>query len=900
MKKKVVKITTLVLVLLAAIVVAVPFLLENKIGDLLKDKVNLSINGTFDFSEARLSLVRSFPNAELRIQDAYLINKAPFEGDTLFSAGEVLLTMSVFELFKDPKDPFQIKKFTLDKATIAVKVDAEENANYDIVMAAEEVSDPTASENAFSLDLQEYAVTNTRITYQDLTSGTLLDVSGINHTGSGDLSAASSELETTTTALVSLTVNNTEYISKSQVALRATLGMNLEESTYTFLKNEGKINQLPLVFDGYVKINEENQEMDIHFETPSSDFNNFLAVLPESYVQEMAEITTSGNFMVEGTIKGILDDVHIPMMNITMQSENAAVKYASMPKTIDNIVINAAVINTSGLAKDTYMVINKGAFSIDEDQFSVDAKIADLLGNTKVDANMQAQMNLANIAKAYPMDGATNLKGNLKGSISTHFDMASIEKKQYQNTQTSGQLSVGNFEVTTEQFKHPIILNSLVIDFKPARVSVREMNGKMGDTDFKITGAINNLLGFLFNKENVEGNFTMVSNTFAVNDFMVDESRVDTTSETSEAIKIPSFLECAIQAQANTVIYDDLALQEVKGLLTIKDETVTVSELTSSLFQGKLAVNGMVSTKNERPAFEMNLGASEFKIGEAFASLELFQILAPAAKALRGTMNTDIKIAGDLKNDFTLDFATITGNVLAELFGTELNPERAQIVSALSNQLQFIKPENVKLDRLKTALSFENGRVQVKPFTVNYQDIAITVSGSHSFDQQLNYTATLDVPAKYLGSEVTTLIAKIDEKELQNLTIPITATIGGMYASPKVQTDLTSGIKSLTTQLVAIQKQKMLAKGKEKASDIIGNVLSGKSKTSDTLGSQTATKNGVQGVLGSILGNTQKQDTVAQDTTTVKKDVVKESAKSILGGLLRKKKQDTVPKDTIN
>jgi hypothetical protein len=857
MKKKVVKITTLVLVLLAAIVVAVPFLLENKIGDLLKDKVNLSINGTFDFSEARLSLVRSFPNAELRIQDAYLINKAPFEGDTLFSAGEVLLTMSVFELFKDPKDPFQIKKFTLDKATIAVKVDAEENANYDIVMAAEEVSDPTASENAFSLDLQEYAVTNTRITYQDLTSGILLDVSGINHTGSGDLSAASSELETTTTALVSLTVNNTEYISKSQVALRATLGMNLEESTYTFLKNEGKINQLPLVFDGYVKINEENQEMDIHFATPSSDFNNFLAVLPESYVQEMAEITTSGNFMVEGTIKGILDDVHIPMMNITMQSENAAVKYASMPKTIDNIVINAAVINTSGLAKDTYMVINKGAFSIDEDQFSVDAKIADLLGNTKVDANMQAQMNLANIAKAYPMDGATNLKGNLKGSISTHFDMASIEKKQYQNTQTSGQLSVGNFEVTTEQFKHPIILNSLVIDFKPARVSVREMNGKMGDTDFKITGAINNLLGFLFNKENVEGNFTMVSNTFAVNDFMVDESRVDTTSETSEAIKIPSFLECAIQAQANTVIYDDLALQEVKGLLTIKDETVTVSELTSSLFQGKLAVNGMVSTKNERPAFEMNLGASEFKIGEAFASLELFQILAPAAKALRGTMNTDIKIAGDLKNDFTLDFATITGNVLAELFGTELNPERAQIVSALSNQLQFIKPENVKLDRLKTA-------------------------------------------AKYLGSEVTTLIAKIDEKELQNLTIPITATIGGMYASPKVQTDLTSGIKSLTTQLVAIQKQKMLAKGKEKASDIIGNVLSGKSKTSDTLGSQTATKNGVQGVLGSILGNTQKQDTVAQDTTTVKKDVVKESAKSILGGLLRKKKQDTVPKDTIN
>jgi hypothetical protein len=350
-------------------------------------------------------------------------------------------------------------------------------------------------------------------------------------------------------------------------------------------------------------------------------------------------------------------------------------------------------------------------------------------------------------------------------------------------------------------------------------------------------------------------------------------------------------------------VYDDLALQEVKGLLTIKDETVTISELTSSLFQGKLAVNGTVSTKNEQPSFEMNLGASDFRIGEAFTSLELFQMLAPAAKALTGTMNTEIKIAGDLNNDFTLNFNTITGNVLAELFGTELKPEQAQIVSALSNQLQFIKTENIKLDGLKTALSFENGQVKVKPFTVNYQDIDITVNGSHSFDQQLNYTATFNVPAKYLGIEVNTLIAKIDEEELQNLTVPITATIGGVYTSPKVQTDLTSGIKNVTSQLVAIQKQKMMAKGQEKATDLIGSVLSGKSKTSDTLGSQSDTQKGVEGVLGTILGKSaQKQDSVSQDTTTAaKKDVVKESAKSILGGLLRKKKKDTTtPKDTIN
>ncbi|MBT8264489.1 MAG: AsmA family protein, partial [Muriicola sp.] len=407
MKKKVVKITALVLVLLIGALLAIPVVLENKIGDLLKDKVNQSINGTFGFSEAKLSLIASFPNAELNIQDAYLINSAPFEGDTLFSARSLSLTMSVFELFNDAKDPLRIKRLGLDTAIVTVKVDADENANYDIATSAEGTSDPTESENAFSLELQEYALTNSKITYQDLTSETYLEVSEIDHVGSGDLSSTSSELETTTNALLSLVLDSTNYINKNPIELRATLGINLQENTYTFLKNEATINRLPLVFDGFVKINEENQEMDIHFSTPSSDFNNFLAVLPETYAKEMADVTTTGNFEVEGTIKGILDDAHIPMLNITVQSENASLKYASMPKTIDNIVINAAIINTSGLAKDTYAVLQKGAFSIDDDQFSVEAKIEDLQGNPKVDATIQAQMNLANIANAYPMEGAT-------------------------------------------------------------------------------------------------------------------------------------------------------------------------------------------------------------------------------------------------------------------------------------------------------------------------------------------------------------------------------------------------------------------------------------------------------------------------------------------------------------
>ena len=53
-------------------------------------------------------------------------------------------------------------------------------------------------------------------------------------------------------------------------------------------------------------------------------------------------------------------------------------------------------------------------------------------------------------------------------------------------------------------------------------------------------------------------------------------------------------------------------------------------------------------------------------------------------------------------------------------------------------------------DDLKVRLTFEDGKVAVKPFNVKYKDIDIEVSGKHGFDQSLDYDLALDVPAKYL------------------------------------------------------------------------------------------------------------------------------------------------------
>ena len=888
--------------MIVLLLIATPFFLKGKIADIIKNKVNNSINATFDFSDADLSLFRSFPSATVTLSDITLINKAPFEGDTLFASNKVTLDMSIKELFKDASEPIVIKSLILDGPLLNVKVDKEEKANYDIAIEDGSSTEDTASnDNGFTLSMESYAINNATINYNDLSSGMAFAISEMNHKGKGDLSLENSELDTETSGFVSFEMDSTKYLNKNPVQLKALIGVDLKESKYTFLKNEAMINQLALVFEGFVKLNEDNQEVDISFKTPSSDFKNFLAVIPADYSKNIEQVSTTGNFTVAGEFKGVVDEDHIPKFKIDINSDNASFKYPDLPKSVRNVFIDTEISNNTGIVEDTYVDIRKLSFMIDEDKFNMVAKISDLMGNTKVNAKIDGKMNLANISKAYPVPADLNLKGILNADISTAFDMASIEQKKYENTKTNGTLNLKDFEYKSDEFPNPIILRSTSVTFNPTTVTLNNLEGATGRTDFDASGTINNLLGFMFNNENVEGNFNLKSNTFAINDFMVaetttgnsDEDKGSSTTSKEEKIKIPSFLDCTINASANTVIYDDLTLKDVKGTLRIKDEKAILTNMTSSIFDGKLALNGEVSTKNDIPTFAMKLGMESFKIAETFKALEMFRTLAPIAKILQGTLNSDVQISGSLKDDFTPNLNTISGNILAELMTNQIDAESAPLLNALDSKLSFLDLKKLNLKDLKTALTFEDGVVKVKPFTIKYQDFAINVAGSHTFDQKLNYAATIEVPAKYLGTDITSLIARIDEKSLENLTIPITANIGGGYTSPTVTTDLTSGIKNLTAQLVEIEKQKLINKGKDKAKDFIGDLIAKNQKATDSTKKENQEK--AKDVIGGLLGGTTKKvDSTGKTDTTViaKKEAQKEVAKKILGGLLGKKKPE--------
>ncbi|MCH4821883.1 AsmA family protein [Gramella lutea] len=891
--KKALKIFGIVLLTIIILLVIAPFVFESQLKDLVRDTMNKNLNAQVDFEDIDLSMFRSFPKATLVIEDLSILNKEPFKGDTLALGEEVTLEMSVKELFKKGDEAKRIDRLSLNNAYINIKVDSLGNANYDI--AVEDTTSASGESQPFSLDLKHYEINNSTVKYDDKTTKVSLEIKNLNHEGNGDFSLDQSELDTYSEALVSLNYDGVNYLNQNLISLDAVFQMDLENMKYTFLENEAKVNQLPLTFDGYVQVNENDTEMDITFKTPSSDFKNFLAVIPEIYAKNIENVDTSGDFVVNGRIYGKTDDTYIPKMDISITSNNASFKYPDLPKSVQDINLDLKILNDTGLVEETYVDINKATFRIDQDRFSAEGHLSNLTENMLVDLALKGTVNLANISKAYPLELEQDLTGVLTADVQTSFDMNSIEKEQYQNVNSSGTASIKDFRYSSPEIPNEVKIANADMSFNQGNVRVPDLKLTTGKTDISASGSLQNLMGFLFTDQQLKGNFQVQSNTFSVNDFMVaeteevtttDENGIDRTSEKTtgeEAVKVPSFLDMELKFDAKTVIYDNLELKNAKGVLVIRDETARLQDISTDIFNGSIGANGMVSTKNPTPTFEMDLNLNSLDIASSFNGMELMQSLAPLASALEGKLKSTLNLKGNLNDDLTPQLTSIAGNALAEILTAEINPEKAALLSQLDGKLNFINFEDLDLSNLKTKLTFNDGMVQIAPFDFNIKDINFQVSGSHGFDMSMDYDLTLDIPAKYLGSQVGNTLGKLSGQKLENMMVALPVGITGSFQSPKLSLNMEQAVNNLTQKIAEQQKDEL----EDKAIDAINDILQGKRDPNKPFSKNDSTS--VNSQKNDSTSTRTQKDSVSQ----TQQEQVKDVAKDILGGILNKSKKKT-------
>ena len=864
MLKKVLKGLGIFLLVTIIALAAAPFLFKDKIKEMIAKTLNENVNANIAFEDVDLSLFKSFPQAHVTIDKLSIINKAPFAGDTLLYAGETNVTMSVKELFKGEGETMSLESFSAVDGIVNIIFNKDGVGNFDIALKEAEEKKPSDSK-PFSLDIQKYGVENLKFSYIDEGSNMKMVLDSIYHEGKGNFAAQKLDLETKTTAKLSFEMEKMNYMNNVGITLDAILGIDLDKSKYEFKDNKALINQLPLEFNGFIQMVEAGQTYDLTFKTPTSDFKNFLGLVPAAYSGDINKVKTTGQFSVDGKVKGNLTETTIPAFDVKIASNNASFQYPDLPKSVKNIVIDTHIVNETGAMNDTFVNLHQLSFAIDQDVFNAKAIVKNIATNALVDAELKGVINLANVTKAYPVKLDKPLTGILKADVKTKFDMQSVEKSQYQNIQNSGTVSLTGFNYEGPEMAKPFKINQANVAFNPNHINLSKFDAKTGSSDIQVNGTLDNFYGFMFKNQILKGKFNMNSTKLVVSDFMAPTTTVnDEGKKTTEAVKIPSFLDCSITAKAGTVVYDNLNLKDVSGNMIIRDEAVMLNNLKMGVFGGNIGLTGTVSTKGNTPKFDMDLGLNAVNIAESFTQLDMLKSIAPIAGVINGKLNSTIKLSGNLQNDMTPNLKTISGDLFGQLLSTTINEKNSAMLTALSSNMKFIDMSKLNLNDVKAALSFKDGKVNLKPMDIKYQDITVNVGGTHGFDQTMNYNLKFDVPVKYLGKDVTNLLAKLTPADQKQITsIPVNGLMTGNFSQPKFNSDLKQSTTNLTTQLVKMQKEKLVNQG----TNALGNLIGGTKPNTAT-------------------------DTTKSTTTTPKEEIKTKATDAIKGLLGGKKKKE--------
>lgn len=404
----------ILLVLLVATAIIVPIVFKDDIKAAIDKEISKSVNADviFDVDNFDLTLFKNFPNATAVISKLGVFNRAPFEGVPLFVVESLEIEVNLRDILFG--EELRVKGITLIRPQIDIQVLADGRANWDITYpSTDTVTVVEEGSGSFSFGIDHWEIVKGDISYNDQSIPFAMTLKGLNHTGNGDFNEMEFDLRTNTVAdTLSVIYDGVEYISNKQLTADMVLGISEEYSKFTFKENVAKLNDFGLAFDGWFKMNDSSYDMDINYKTDESTFKGLLSLVPGIYSADFGSIETDGNIAFAGLVKGSYSDTQMPAFNLSVKVENGMFKYPDLPTAINNINLDLFVDNKDGVIDNTVVDLKK--LHLDFGNNPVDAKlIVENLKNYKMDGNIKARLNLAELNKMFPMEGL-----EMKGAFS--------------------------------------------------------------------------------------------------------------------------------------------------------------------------------------------------------------------------------------------------------------------------------------------------------------------------------------------------------------------------------------------------------------------------------------------------------------------------------------------------
>ncbi|HTI12115.1 MAG TPA: AsmA-like C-terminal region-containing protein [Puia sp.] len=902
--KKTLKITGIVLLILLGVAFAIPLLFKGKITNLIKTQVNKSLTAKVDFSDVDLSLFRNFPRLAVRLDSLRVTGTGEFAEDTLVSARQINVAVNLLSVISG--DVIKIHSIKVDQARVHAIVHKNGHNNWSITIpdTAAQTGAPAAAK-PFKMELQEYALTDAYISYRDDSSHMSSEISGLNHSGSGDFTSDLFTLETKTqTQSLTFTYGGIPYLLRAQTNVVVNFQVDNKAAKYAFKVDDLSVNDLKLNTEGFIQaVNDSAYNMDIKFNAPSNDFKSILSMIPAIYQKDFASIKTSGEASFSGSVKGLYDSRHLPAYHVNLAVKNGQFQYPDLPKPVQHINITLAIDNPDGVTDHTVVNLSQGHLEMDQTPFDFRLLLKTPVSDPYIDAAAKGNLDLAKVTELVKLENGTHMTGAMQVDLSARGNYSAIEKQQYDRFAAAGSLGLSDFLYASNAYPGGIRLNALQMSFTPKNITISQLLGDYLKTSFNADGTINNLLGYMLKHQDLDGSLRVKADQINLNDWMASLGADSTAGKTagssgggtagnggtaaSAPFVVPSGIRFVLNVAVDKLHYDNLDMQNASGSVQIAGEVVKLNNIRFEALDGVLTMNGAYSSHDnpKKPVFSFDYDVKGLDIQKTFFAFNTVQKLMPAGKFVDGKLSSQLTLNGQMAENGSADVNSLNGGgslLVAQGMVKNLEP-----LDKLAQSLNLNQLKNMELKDISLSFTFKNGKVIVNPFTTKVNTIDMKIGGAHGFDQSLDYAIRMKVPRALLGDQanglVNNAVAQVGAKGIPlkvGETVDLNVKMGGTLTNPLVTTDLKDALAATANGV------------KQQVVDLVqARVDSAKQQLKDTarvLKQQLISDAGAE-LKKQLAGKGDTTATAAGGLDDSKKKVT-EAGKGLLNGLLKKKK----------
>jgi vacuolar-type H+-ATPase subunit H len=858
------KILGILLLTLIVAIVAIPYFYRDQIAEIVKEEINKNVNATIEFKDFDLSLMRSFPNFNFRLYELSIINHEPFAGDTLAYIPEFSLTLDLMSVIKG--EDLEITKIGIVNPEINALVLEDGAANWDIVPETDDtLADETQADSGESqllVKLKSVSISNAKIVYDDKSLVTYVLLEGLNHNLSGDFTLDFTSLNTyTTIQKVTVDYDGMKVFDKIDAELDAMIDADLANFIFTLRKNELRLNELYLGFDGTIGMHDNGDySLMLTYASRNSDFKSFLSLIPAIYTKDFQTLKTSGNLTLDGNVKGVYSENSYPGFALNILIEKGFFQYPDLPKAVENVNIETRIAFPGGDLDLLTVNIPKFQLSMAGNILAANLSIMNPMTDVAMKGSLNGKLNLAQVKEFYPLEQGSELSGLITSNISFDGKMSDIDNEQYDQFNFIGSILMENFKFKSDILPENIAITKAQLNFAPEYLDLVSFNMIMGRNDIAAKGKIENFLPYFLNNEILKGNLNTSSKYLNISDLLpeTEESETPETGDTLalSVIEIPRNIDFSMAADYKMIVYDNIELKNVNGNLLVKDAAVNLDNLKMNVLDGTVTLSGKYDSGNPaEPLAAMSIGISNIDIQKAYATFGTIEKFAPIAEKTQGNFSTNFSINTQLDNELMPVYNTMNGN--GGLQTSRIVIENVNSVNKLADALKMPELKRMALSPVNLTFEFINGVLHVKPFDIKYEDITANIGGWTSFDQTINYDLILTIPRTKFGGAANAVLDNLVSEANQLGTnfslgekINVKAAITGTLTDPKVSLKPGEGsgqnmmeeLKRKAQEELERQKQKLeeearheLQKKKEQARNEADKILADANKQADKI-----------------------------------------------------------------